>query len=1654
MKDTKLFVILGMHRSGTSVVSRGLKVLGVDLGNRLIVPDKFNPKGYWEDLDINQFNDEVLQALNMSWHSLSPIQQSDVDLLNREGFVLRADNLLRSKARGISKFGFKDPRTTKLLPFWKPIFTRAGFQVHYILVFRNPLSVSSSLTQRDGFDFEKSYLMWSEHVISSIHLTEGESRVFVDFDALVQSPEKELAKIGQEFNLQVDGHDLEIYRKEFLDNSMRHTVFMPDDLGRDSGLPPLMAEIYEHLQEIAGENKQEKVLSKKVEDWKNEFARFKPALVLSDKLEKKIAEGGEQLLTLTDQMGKRDADIETLSTQLGERDTRLQIMTGRLEERDRQIAERDAQWQKLSDQLAVQEEKNQLVVTQLDSSNLELEQLKHTAPYRFLMIYRRILNRVLPEGTPWRGSFDILIRGIKTLVFDGPRAFWKKLKTWRTSRNAYIGRGSPRPGTRDEAARKYAQVIKEIQKHSSNIPDPEFVPLSQEHFPARNSLVKTIAFYLPQFHPIPENDEWWGKGFTEWTNVSKATSQFVGHYQPRLPGELNYYDLRIPEVMRRQIDLAKQYGLYGFCFHYYWFNGKRLLERPLEQFLADKQIDFPFCISWANENWTRRWDGLEDDVLIAQRHSAESDLAFIRDVAGIFEDRRYIRVDGKPMLIVYRANSLPNARETGARWRNYCREKGLGEIYLVAAQTFGFRDPISIGFDAAVEFPPLGINHKLPYGIGNLDLINPEFSGHVLKYPLAVGEAISAKDTPYTLFRGLMPGWDNTARTGPNARIFLGSTPFWYQTWLSACREYAIQHNPEQARFVFINSWNEWAEGAYLEPDRKFGYAFLQATANALFDENIGQQSKFEKRVKKSETAVILHLFYPELWEEIRGYLERLNGDFDLYVSIAKNDNQSAQVISEKFPDAFVLEIDNRGRDIAPFLEIFRHIYPMGYKYVCKIHTKKSPHRIDGDVWRRDLLGKLLGSQRTVNAIKASLDNGQFGLVAPAGHMLDANRQYGANRQWLERLRRKLGFDLLRNPAQFAAGSMFWFKPQALFPMLHLPIRLEDFEFEQGSVDGTLAHALERVIGILPGQIGYRLGVSNRHGVFSPGSKTSGYRFTDPRKRIAQNRGENKITADPILVYQMGRVGSKTMVDSLASWSQVTGSGLEIHHVHVLANLDEMAESIKRERISPRDTLAQIKKDKALKEKIEANRDRRWNIISLVRDPVARNISTFFFNLPELLPEWQNRLKTGKLSPQQLWELFSETESIHRAPIAWFDSQLKSVTGIDIFARSFPREKGYEIYTRDSRFNVLVIRLEDLDRCAENALRDFLGIEGFKLKNTNRGSEMGYSDLYKEFVNQKIPSLYLDRMYASQYARHFYSEEEIREFKRKWSGSKDKSGFELRAPTKSSNGNENRMGTDPIIVFQMGKVGSRSMVISLRNSLKHSSLDVNVYHIHMLEGIDEYERQVVPQRKVPAPLIEHLDNCRKLKAKIDADKFSRWNIISLVREPVSRNISTFFQVLPEEFPDWRTRYETGNLTIQMLQDMFLSRTGIHQGAENWFEGQLRPLTQVNVFDLDFSKEKGYQIYENGSRFRVLLLRMEDLDKVAKTAVKQFIGLDHFQLIRENESSNKDYFEIYEAFKRFPFPADYIDRAYSSKYVRHFYTAEEIERFRRKWTAKE
>lgn len=356
-------------------------------------------------------------------------------------------------------------------------------------------------------------------------------------------------------------------------------------------------------------------------------------------------------------------------------------------------------------------------------------------------------------------------------------------------------------------------------------------------------LLRAIAFYLPQFHPTPENDRWWGEGFTEWRNVAKCRAGFPGHYQPHLPADLGFYDLRLPETRQAQADLAKAFGVHGFCYYHYWFGGRRILERPFNEVLESGSPDFPFCLCWANENWTRAWDGEDREILLQQSYGEADDRAHLRWLARAFSDERYIQVDGKPLFLVYRASSLPDAKRTTDVWRDEAHKLGLGELFLCRVESFVSERsaPESLGFDASVEFAPDWNCLPSPVGRQRLDRLRAKvdkrkrfaLQNRVYQYDDVVRRMLDKPTPNYRQFRCVTPMWDNTARRATDAVALIGSTPEKYGRWL---HQVASDSTASQDPLVFINAWNEWAEGSHLEPCQRYGQAYLEATRRALAD--------------------------------------------------------------------------------------------------------------------------------------------------------------------------------------------------------------------------------------------------------------------------------------------------------------------------------------------------------------------------------------------------------------------------------------------------------------------------------------------------------------------------------------------------------------------------------------------------------------------------------------------------------------------------------------------------------------------------------------------------------------------------------------------------------------------------------------------------
>lgn len=370
--------------------------------------------------------------------------------------------------------------------------------------------------------------------------------------------------------------------------------------------------------------------------------------------------------------------------------------------------------------------------------------------------------------------------------------------------------------------------------------------------------MRTIAFYLPQFHPIPENDRWWGAGFTEWHNVARGRPRFRGHHQPHIPGQLGFYDLRLSATREAQAELARAHGVDGFCYYHFWFNGRMLLEQPLNEVLASGHPNFPFCLCWANENWTRRWDGGNSEILLGQDYDDYDPQAHIRWLLQAFADPRYMRVDGRPLFVVYNPSAIPDLGTRVGQWRRAARAFGVDDLYLCA--TLSVRNTAdaqalhAAGFDAVIDFMP------------RPDVRGPRLPGNLLRYflPRAYNKALRRLGWDRRLPRApvinrfcyrrmaanaaarwrrrrdllpcVVPSWDNAARKRVDADVYQNDDPREYGRWLRAAMA-AVRQRPRDRQLVFINAWNEWAEGCHLEPDARHGLRFLEQTRAARYAE-------------------------------------------------------------------------------------------------------------------------------------------------------------------------------------------------------------------------------------------------------------------------------------------------------------------------------------------------------------------------------------------------------------------------------------------------------------------------------------------------------------------------------------------------------------------------------------------------------------------------------------------------------------------------------------------------------------------------------------------------------------------------------------------------------------------------------------------------
>ena len=477
----------------------------------------------------------------------------------------------------------------------------------------------------------------------------------------------------------------------------------------------------------------------------------------------------------------------------------------------------------------------------------------------------------------------------------------------------------------------FIEINNEVSYYENNI-----------DFSNYSSDIKPIALFLPQFHSIKENDNWWGKGFTEWKNVQKGKPLYEGHHQPRIPGDpehyLGYYELTKSEIIKKQIKLAKSHGIYGFGIYYYWFSGKTLLEKPLLIILNNKDIDFNYLLIWANENWTKKWDGKDKYVLIKQEYKKNDPENFIKDIKKYLIDKRYIKINQKPIIGIYEPKKIPKLKETILIWRNKAKELRIGEIYIIVTlNQYSIEEFHKMDlFNGTYQFSPrdslTSSNHikSEPYYLYTSSLYN-EFDLKNI-----------SKD--FHFYRGSMIEFDNSVRK-KDCVIFRNYSPEQFYMINKKIIEWTKTKYNNDDRFIFINAWNEWGEGSYLEPDNKYGYASINALSKAIFNFPYQKNdNNFTKLKEKCKIAVQVHVYYENLINEIVNKTNNIPVKYDLYIStnseIKKKIIEQYIKIKSKANNYEIIVIKNKGRDVLPFLNQLQ-IKSKKYIYVCHLSLVK-----------------------------------------------------------------------------------------------------------------------------------------------------------------------------------------------------------------------------------------------------------------------------------------------------------------------------------------------------------------------------------------------------------------------------------------------------------------------------------------------------------------------------------------------------------------------------------------------------------------------------------------------------------------------------------------------------------------------------------------
>lgn len=918
--DKPVLVITGMHRSATSLAAAVCQRAGLFIGDSLLGAAVGNPHGHYEDVEFLEFHKRVLRANGRCQDGLF------ADGIVRMPSRLRPEaRTLIAKRKAVGRpWGWKDPRTTLLLKFWRHELPLA----RYLFLFRSPWEVVDSLFRRGVHEFLQTnpalaLAIWERYNrdIRDFARSHPEHCLVVEARQIVREPHAVVRNLRHKFGIDLVEKENDYREGLFtsLENSPRAEFVRT--------CSPEAATLYAELQELAGAvsagqakrktsmHAAKDLLQHGMLDWATVREQERSIADLqrtlgdtlagqaqlagrSEELDRQLRESQAALESLRQRSDaleaaagaaeRKIADLERdqrernemfshLRCRLDEQETNAARLTGDLNAVDqdrerlltqvRELSAHVAEWQSYAraaaedcdkEQKATMELRSHLLASREAGESMRAELASILAERNSLQMRvaeceaeaRDSRQRAESQAREMEHFFaeQRMILGSNSWRLTRPL---RELRRWITHPRRQVSRyfGATAADGRslhpEQPAQPVSQTDGECGHTAANAGEQLVRPASDagtaalsgmtaaSPSPARRAAVdpcRLIAFYLPQYHRIQENDDWWGPGFTEWTNVARGRSNFDGHYQPHVPRELGFYDLTQPDVLRRQAEMARLYGITGFCFYHYWFSGRRVLEKPLEQFLAS-DIELEFCICWANENWTRSWDGDTKTVLLEQRYEPGDAERFFRSVEHVLQDRRYIRVDGKPFLVVYRAKDIPKPKEVFATWRRLAREAGLGGLHIAVVDFYDISDPAEVDADSLVEFPP----HKFNGPVNVPDVVppitNPAFCGGILDYRKIIAQSVHKAAPAFTYFRGILPSWDNTARRQDSPTTIIHSTPEWYAKWLAYLRSYTRQHTGDSDKaIIFVNAWNEWGEGCHLEPDVKWGLQYLEST--------------------------------------------------------------------------------------------------------------------------------------------------------------------------------------------------------------------------------------------------------------------------------------------------------------------------------------------------------------------------------------------------------------------------------------------------------------------------------------------------------------------------------------------------------------------------------------------------------------------------------------------------------------------------------------------------------------------------------------------------------------------------------------------------------------------------------------------------------